>query len=495
MDFVDAIRAAVPMPDEPADKEHAADGTRDGELDAMIKEAPLLDLIRKDTGEQGHESGGRIDFHTCPVCGHHDDFSYYHGQNTWACLSASNTTGITGGSFLDYAIATGRATDTAGAVRMLREVTGHALDHAKRSRATNNAGGWTAPIKTVPAITTRDNLPELPPEVIEGIVRQGGKLLVAGASKSGKSYLLIELAVAVATAGSWVGFKCIQGRVLYVNLEIQEPQFMHRVFRVTETLGAQPRTVSENLDIANLRGRYSNIEDLVIDMLASFGPNDYDLVIIDPAYKAQSGHENDADAITAFCAQLDRLAEGLRCTIAYTHHHSKGAQGGKNAADRASGSGVFARDADALIDMTELEHDENVQESKELLRWHGARPFRLEFVLRDFKEPKPLDIWFRYPIHEKDVSGMLADSNYRRPGGNSFHDGQNKKALTKYETKLDEFMGDRDVIDRKEFLEHISTGGRPVDARTVNKYVRQSTLFDLVSDSNSATIHRVKNEG
>ena len=38
----------------------------------------------------------------------------------------------------------------------------------------------------------------------------------------------------------------------------------------------------------------------------------------------------------------------------YCHHHSKGAQGGKRSMDRASGSGVFARDPDAMLDMTEL---------------------------------------------------------------------------------------------------------------------------------------------
>ena len=37
----------------------------------------------------------------------------------------------------------------------------------------------------------------------------------------------------------------------------------------------------------------------------------------------------------------------------------------------------------------------------------GAVPFRLEFVLRDFARPKPMDIWFRYPIHEEDASGAL----------------------------------------------------------------------------------------
>ena len=56
--------------------------------------------------------------------------------------------------------------------------------------------------------------------------------------------------------------------------------------------------------------------------------------------------------------------------------------------------------------MTELEWDENVQESRELLRWHGAVPYRLEFVLRDFGSPGARDIWLRYPIHERDLSGM-----------------------------------------------------------------------------------------
>ena len=346
-------------------------------------------------------------------------------------------------------------------------------------------------IKVTPAITVYEELPDLPAEVIEGIIRRGGKLLVAGASKSGKSYLLIELAVAVATGARWVGFDCAKGRVLYVNLEIQEPQFMHRVYRVYDKMGVTAEEVSANFDIANLRGKFQDIATLVDSLLASFKPGDYDLVIVDPAYKVQSGSENDADAITAFCAQLDRLAEGLQCTIAYTHHHSKGAQGGKNAEDRASGSGVFARDADALIDMTELEWDENIQEAKELLRWYGAIPFRLEFVLRDFKAPKPKDVWFNYPIHEEDLSGMLEDSKPRKPGGpKAWHQKQGDKALAEMESALDEFMGERDEIDRKEFVEHI---GR--DARTVNKYVRQSQLFDIESGQSSATIRRVGDEG
>ena len=344
-----------------------------------------------------------------------------------------------------------------------------------------------AGLVAVAAIVERDMLPELPSEVIEGIIRRGGKLLVAGASKSGKSYLMIELAVAVATGSEWLGFPCARGRVLYVNLEIQMPQFMHRVQRVCEKMGVDTAGVPHNLMIANQRGKVSDITPLVDRMLAACRPGEYDLVIIDPAYKVQPGSENDADAITAFCAELDLLAEGLGCTIAYTHHHSKGAQGGKSAADCASGSGVFARAADALIDMTELAWDENVQESRELLRWHGAVPYRLEFVLRDFRSPGPKDIWFRYPIHEEDLSGMLEDSGPRRPGGaGAWQREQGRRALAEIEREVDAFMGERREVERKAFVDHVGK-----DPRTVKKYLEQSKLFEVVSGASSATIRRL----
>ena len=53
-----------------------------------------------------------------------------------------------------------------------------------------------------------------------------------------------------------------------------------------------------------------------------------------------------------FCNQFDKVCTELGCAVIYCHHHSKGGQGGKKSMDRASGSGVFARDPDALLDLT-----------------------------------------------------------------------------------------------------------------------------------------------
>ena len=63
-----------------------------------------------------------------------------------------------------------------------------------------------------------------------------------------------------------------------------------------------------------------------------------------------------------FCNQFDLLCRALDCAVIYCHHHSKGAQGGKRSMDRASGSGVFARDPDAMLDMTELTPTEAIRE-------------------------------------------------------------------------------------------------------------------------------------
>ena len=60
--------------------------------------------------------------------------------------------------------------------------------------------------------------PELPEELIRGILRCGHKMLISGSSKAGKSFLLMELAIAIAEGRKWLGFPCKKGRVLYVKI-------------------------------------------------------------------------------------------------------------------------------------------------------------------------------------------------------------------------------------------------------------------------------------
>ena len=71
---------------------------------------------------------------------------------------------------------------------------------------------------------------DLPPDVIEGVLHRGAKMVLGGGSKTFKTWTLIDLAISVATGTSWLGkFPTKRGRVLYINLELQGAFFAKRL--------------------------------------------------------------------------------------------------------------------------------------------------------------------------------------------------------------------------------------------------------------------------
>lgn len=307
-----------------------------------------------------------------------------------------------------------------------------------------------------------DNLPELAPPLIEGVLRQGHKMLLAGPSKAAKSFALIELCISIAEGVPWLGFQCAQGKVLYVNLELDRASCLHRFRDVYMAAGIRPQNLN-NIHIWNLRGKSVPMDSLAPKLIRRAKNKGFIAIVIDPIYKIITGDENSADQMARFCNQFDKVCTELGCATIYCHHHSKGAQGGKRSMDRASGSGVFARDPDALLDLIELEisddlrkqitgtavgklcgeylakHDllddvsqddlcseKALEASRELLsetvyrklendaeRTRAAAAnrsaWRIEGTLREFPKFPPVNIWFDYPIHKPDSTGVLAD--------------------------------------------------------------------------------------
>ncbi len=309
-----------------------------------------------------------------------------------------------------------------------------------------------------------DNLPELSPCLIENVLRKGHKMLIAGPSKAGKSFLQIELCIAIAEGKKWLHWQCSKGRVLYVNLELDRASCLHRFKDVYTSLGIHARNL-KNIDIWNLRGKSVPMDKLAPKLIRRAMKKDYTAVIIDPIYKVITGDENSADQMANFCNQFDKVCTELGCAVIYCHHHSKGSQGGKKSMDRASGSGVFARDPDALLDLIELEITEALLKQEEnkavceacqqyldahydwqedlsqddlcsstqmldyckthLDKWQmkalerqleAARghvkamtAWRIEGTLREFPKFAPVNLWFDYPIHRIDQVGSLQD--------------------------------------------------------------------------------------
>ena len=119
-------------------------------------------------------------------------------------------------------------------------------------------------------------------------------------------------------------------------------------------------------------------------------------------YADNDGDENSARDMTAFCNSIESIATDTGAAVAFAHHFSKGQQGAKAAIDRASGSGVFGRDPDAVATLSELEGDD-------------CAGFLLEWTLREFAAPPPVALLFQWPVHR--VEKLLNDRKVKGAPG------------------------------------------------------------------------------
>lgn len=250
-----------------------------------------------------------------------------------------------------------------------------------------------------------DPAKDLAPVLVEGVLRRGHKMLLGGPSKAGKSMALIELAAALSTGSKWLGYQCQKSKVLYLNLEIDPPSFINRVHKVFNALHMRPD--QGMLDIWHLRGVNPDLNKLVETTISYATKRQWDAIIVDPIYKLRVGDENDATAIGTLCAAFDRLAAVMGASIIYAHHFAKGTaytSAAKNVADRVSGSGVFGRDADAIITLLQLDYEDVTAPCK--------TAWRLDSCLREFAPLPPTNLFFAYPLHKMDDTGLLNDAAY-----------------------------------------------------------------------------------
>lgn len=377
-----------------------------------------------------------------------------------------------------------------------------------------------------------DNLPDLAAPLIDGVLRKGHKMLIAGPSKAGKSFSLIELTIAIAEGRKWLSWQCSQGRVMYVNLELDRASCLHRFKDVYAALGWQPEHLG-NIDIWNLRGKSVPMDKLAPKLIRRAAKKDYIAIIIDPIYKVITGDENSADQMANFCNQFDKVCTELGCAVIYCHHHSKGSQGGKKSMDRASGSGVFARDPDALLDLIELETNENLLKQEEnnavcracrqyldahfewqddlsqddlcsayqmlnycenkLDKWQFATlqkqveaaknqarqktAWRIEGTLREFPKFPPVNLWFDYPVHVIDDTGALGDiqPDMEKPMWQKAAERRKEQAKKAKEKKLSAF--------EIEFA-NIEMEGREVSAQELSEKMEtpSRTILSWLSD-------------
>lgn len=240
---------------------------------------------------------------------------------------------------------------------------------------------------------------ERPRELVAGILHQGSKMVFGGGSKTFKTWTLLDLAISVSAGAPWFSFETTKGRALYVNFEIQDRFFQDRVKGVARAKGIelQPGLI----DLWNLRGRASGYALLLPKIIEAVREAKYSLIVLDPIYKLYgSTDENSAGEVAKLLNAIESLAVTTGAAVAFGAHYSKGNQAGKESIDRISGSGVFARDPDSILNLT---------------RHEVLDAFTVEMTLRNFKPIEPFVVRWQFPLMLRDAE--LDPSKLKKVGG------------------------------------------------------------------------------
>ncbi|HEY5234104.1 MAG TPA: AAA family ATPase [Verrucomicrobiae bacterium] len=221
-----------------------------------------------------------------------------------------------------------------------------------------------------------------PDELVAGILHTGSKLAFGGSSKSFKTWSLLDLAISVATGADWLGRRTAQGKVLFVNFEIQPHAWQRRIAVVAKAKGVkiQPGQIV----LWNLRGHAADFRQLIPKIIQRCRAENFALIVLDPIYKIYGNtDENSAGNVALLLNALENLATETGAAIAFGAHFAKGNAAGKEAIDRISGSGVFARDPDSLLIFTKHETDD---------------AFTVEPILRNFAPVAPFAVRWNFPL-------------------------------------------------------------------------------------------------
>ncbi|MEM7630362.1 MAG: AAA family ATPase, partial [Planctomycetota bacterium] len=238
-----------------------------------------------------------------------------------------------------------------------------------------------------------DSYPRLREPVIHGLLREGETMNVIASPKTGKSWLTLDLAIAVATGRDWLGrYKTVPGDVLIIDNELHRETSAHRLPRVSEALGVAMREIRGRIFVDNLRGRLQDIFTLA-PYFEAIEPGRYKVIVLDAFYRFMpaGGDENDNGTMANIYNRIDSFADRLGCCFVLIHHSTKGSQSGKSVTDVGAGAGAQSRATDTHLVLRPHEEDGVVVLDAAVRSWPPIEPTCLRWSFPVWNADRSLD--------------------------------------------------------------------------------------------------------
>lgn len=237
-----------------------------------------------------------------------------------------------------------------------------------------------------------------PPLIIEGILHQGCKMILGGTSKSNKSWCLLDLALSVASGQPWWGRRCTKLPVVYINFELPVWAVKQRIDALCASR-PECKSMGDSLHVWNLRGHNADLTLLRPKLEEQLARHQFGLIILDPAYKVLGNRDENANGeIAGLMNELEAMAQKTGAAVVVAHHFAKGDSTAKNAMDRMSGAGAWARDPDSIVVLTPHE-EENC--------------FTVTSILRNLPQLPEFVVSWEYPLMR--LAKELNPEALRRP--------------------------------------------------------------------------------
>ena len=178
--------------------------------------------------------------------------------------------------------------------------------------------------------------------IVSGLIAPG-LTLIAGQEKAGKSWLLLQLGLAVSAGGMFIGnLRCRKADVLYFALEDNNRRIKSRLYK----LGMQP-TRDLYIDTSN-KVTPQNISTILDEMPS------VQMVIIDTIgryWEHENVKQNDYGEVTRAAAPLHTLAKERDIALIVCTHTKKGAKA-EDGTEGVMGSKALAAVSDTVLMLT-----------------------------------------------------------------------------------------------------------------------------------------------
>lgn len=195
------------------------------------------------------------------------------------------------------------------------------------------------PLRVLRAAQVPDPSAEAHPWLVEPLWSAGAVGMIGGAPKTGKTWLALELAVAVGSGVPCLGRFAVgrPGTVLVFAAEDAPHHLKHRIRGLAAARGADFDALDVHLIVeSSLRlDRQQDLHRLRLTVAAHHPA----LLILDPFVRLQRADENDARQVAAILSELRDLSRAAGAAVALVHHVRK--NGAQHPGQALRGSGDF----------------------------------------------------------------------------------------------------------------------------------------------------------